>query len=306
MKHIAGHNQFLKYMSAEQATSVSGLVRENAVVTATRLSRESPGHGYMAQHVNEDAFMMSVRLRPYEADLWVDGKKVDFPRCETGGLTLYNYNRTYSSDIKSSFDNVSFHIPRAALDDLADDLGGKKIDTLHLKDGFSTYDPVVRGLTQAMLPAFEQPDAASCLFMDQMMLALSIHLACTYGEVSPAAIAVTGGLASWQVNTALEIMDAHLAIGLPLAQISRACNLSPGYFLKAFRSSVGMTPHRWLMKRRIERAADLLAGSKLSIAEISIACGFPDQSYFSRCFSKACGASPLDWRRERSHSMTQA
>ena len=52
----------------------------------------------------------------------------------------------------------------------------------------------------------------------------------------------------------------------------------------AFRQSVGMPPHRYLLKRRIERARDLLRDPSLSLLEVALACGFSDQSHFTRLF----------------------
>jgi AraC family transcriptional regulator len=59
-----------------------------------------------------------------------------------------------------------------------------------------------------------------------------------------------------------------------------------------------MPPHRWLLMHRAKRAKDLLRGMKMPIAEIAGACGFADQSHFTRVFSKAFRISPGAWRRQ--------
>jgi len=59
----------------------------------------------------------------------------------------------------------------------------------------------------------------------------------------------------------------------------------------------GLSPHRWLMKRRAERARELLFNRGLSLTEIALTCGFADQSHFTRVFTAVFGTSPEAWRR---------
>ena len=57
-----------------------------------------------------------------------------------------------------------------------------------------------------------------------------------------------------------------------------------------------MTPHRWLLKARVDASMKLLARGELPIAEIAIACGFADQSHFTRVFARITGVTPKVWQ----------
>lgn len=151
---------------------------------------------------------------------------------------------------------------------------------------------------QAMLPAFDRPNEISHLFLDHVALALSMHMAVTYGEAASPCPVLRGALADWQIRTATEMIEAQLDGNLPLSQLSQACRLSPGYFARAFKISLGMTPHRWMLNRRIERAKHLMRTTKLSLSEIATASGFQNQSHFSRAFRHMIGTKPIDWRRD--------
>lgn len=83
-----------------------------------------------------------------------------------------------------------------------------------------------------------------------------------------------------------------------LEAIASACNLSRSYFIRAFRETTQHTPHQWVLEQRIEHARMLLRKSTWSLAEIAIACGFSDQSHFSRTFSQLVGTPPGNWRRQ--------
>lgn len=125
-----------------------------------------------------------------------------------------------------------------------------------------------------------------------------MHLAHTYGGLRAAAQPGTrGGLAPWQERRAKEMMSANLDGEVPLARLAAECGLSVRHFSRAFRQSTGVPPHRWLLKRRVELAKSLLLSPAASLAEVGRACGFADQSHFTRVFSATTGASPGAWRR---------
>lgn len=296
-KRPAATNQAMEYLRVERTETVVASVLNKGMLGFTRLTRDTPNHGHVDQHVTEDAFMMSVQLADYHGDLWVDGRKVDFPISRKGNFTLYDYNRIWQADMKSAFDCVNIHIPRGALAALEEDLGGRKIETLDVTPGADIDDPTVRGLTGALLAALDKPEQASRLFVDQVGLALATHMAATYGEAAPKPAVHSGGLAPWQLKRAKALMDAELSGDLPVTVIAGTCGLSASYFTRAFKLSTGMPPYRWLLQRRIDKAMNLLKTSLLSLSDIAAACGFADQSHFTRTFSRAVGLSPGMWRK---------
>lgn len=108
-----------------------------------------------------------------------------------------------------------------------------------------------------------------------------------------------GGLAPWQVQVSVRLLLRNLGAGCPVVTLARACGLSRSHFTRAFRVSMGMPPHRWLMRQRVRRAGDMLQRTDQSISVIAVACGFADQSHLTRIFRATLGASPAAWRRRR-------
>ena len=128
-------------------------------------------------------------------------------------------------------------------------------------------------------------------------LALCLHVAASYGAARPTPAPHPAGLAPWQLARAKEMIDARLDGNLQVAQIARACRLSPSHFARAFKLSAGMPPHQWMMRRRIDKAMSLMRGTALPLSDVALACGFTDQSHFTRIFSRSVGMSPGSWRK---------
>ena len=108
-----------------------------------------------------------------------------------------------------------------------------------------------------------------------------------------------GGLAPWQVELASRLLLGDLGDNHPVSELANRCGLSRSHFAKAFKASMGIPPHRWLLRQRVHRAAEMLEWTNESISVIAASCGFADQSHLTRIFHAMVGSSPADWRRRR-------
>lgn len=120
------------------------------------------------------------------------------------------------------------------------------------------------------------------------------------------AAAVGGGLAPRAQRAVLAYIAAHLDAEIRVDALAATAGLSPKHFSRVFRHSLGCTPHRYLMRQRVQRAAELLVATAQTPAAIAQATGFADQSHMTRCFLRELGTSPCRYRRaaqadERAH-----
>ncbi len=88
---------------------------------------------------------------------------------------------------------------------------------------------------------------------------------------------------------------------LSTQMIAQACGVSNSYLHKLFKTLLGTTPGAYLLSYRISAARDLLANTDLPMGEVAFRCGFNSQSYFSDCFKRNVGASPLEFRKNATY-----
>jgi AraC-like DNA-binding protein len=227
--------------------------------------------------------------------MWVEGKRILRASSAPGAAFLFPLSRNPVPEFHTSFDILRFYISQASLDELSFDRGLRR--AAGLNNCLGLQDPVMHGLATALLDPVEQANERSALFIDHIALAFHAHATDVYGNSAARAHPVSGGLSTWQLRHALDFMVAHLGGDPTIAQLAQECGLSSGYFARAFRRTLGAAPHQWLMRKRIERAQELMSFGGLDLADVAIACGFVDQSHFTRVFAKHKGSAPGQWRR---------
>ncbi|MBI1172390.1 helix-turn-helix domain-containing protein [bacterium] len=148
----------------------------------------------------------------------------------------------------------------------------------------------------AALQAQGAPDAQDQGLAAEVLAALCESL---IGSADTGAVALIqkGGLAPWQRKRVEQVTGDQIDGPVLIEDLARACRLSASHFRRAFRLSMGTSPNRWLMDRRIARAKDLLRDPGQTIVAIALECGFGDQSHFTRVFGRVEGISPGRWRR---------
>ncbi|MEG3177749.1 AraC family transcriptional regulator [Sphingomonas sp. RB3P16] len=189
---------------------------------------------------------------------------------------------------------------RSFLEGVADRAGGHHcgvMDLLRTACGRAISDPVIRELCASLASFAGHAVSRPTFTRDQILVALASHLVFEYGRLESITVTARGGLAPWQVRRSQEKMRARLYEPLNLEEVANDCGLSLSHFSRAFRCSVGMPPHAWRVRERVNHAKGLMKDPRKTLAEIAIECGFADQSHFTRVFSRETGASPGHWRR---------
>jgi AraC family transcriptional regulator len=87
-------------------------------------------------------------------------------------------------------------------------------------------------------------------------------------------------------------MDQNLDENLSLVKLARVAGMSVSHFGRAFKMTLGVTPHCYLLQQRVAKAKILLSAGQLSIAQIALECGFVGQAHFTTIFRKLAGSTP--------------
>jgi AraC family transcriptional regulator len=102
-----------------------------------------------------------------------------------------------------------------------------------------------------------------------------------------------------KLDAMLDFIDSRLSEPLTLDDLAGEVAVSRAHFVRRFRAVTGMSPHRYVILRRIEKAKQLLYDSSMSIVQIALNVGFSSQSHFAQAFHMATGQTPSQFRGSR-------
>ena len=135
------------------------------------------------------------------------------------------------------------------------------------------------------------------MYAESLGTALAVHLLRQYSTSPRAQVICKGGLASKPLQRVIEYINEHLQDELSLAELARTAKSSSHYFATVFKASTGISPHRYVIERRIDRARDLLRRDDKTISEIAYAVGFSSQSHLTAHFRRTMGLTPRLFRQ---------
>jgi AraC-like DNA-binding protein len=298
-RHIFNRRmQHILRLSDEHAPVIKTIQKNS--LAATRCQLDMPFDAVTNPSPRDDAYMIVIHIHGKNSrELWLDGRPIKTEPLYAGGVVFHDLRQGPRFYFHDPLDAVNFYLPRKTLDAIADDADAPRISDLKFTPGVGVMDQIVGELTRLLLPAFDNTDQVSQLFADHIGLALGTHVAQAYGGMRNVDALSRGGLATWQERRAKELMGANLQRDVSTADVARECALSAGHFARAFRRSTGLSPHQWLLQRRIDEAHGLLRDRRLSLAEIARACGFADQSHFTKAYTRLRGITPGAWRRQQ-------
>jgi len=104
-------------------------------------------------------------------------------------------------------------------------------------------------------------------------------------------------LPKWRLTRVLRHVEENLSERLSLAELASKAGLTRMYFATQFRASLGVSPHTYVQRRRIERAQEMLESSNESLVNVALSVGFQTQAHFTTVFKRFVGETPARWRQ---------
>lgn len=106
-------------------------------------------------------------------------------------------------------------------------------------------------------------------------------------------------LSGWQIRRLSDYIDANLSRRILVSDLSALVQRSEAHFARAFKKTFGVGPHSYVLRRRVQKASQLMLVSDDSLSDIALACGLTDQAHLCKIFRQMTGRTPAAWRRER-------
>jgi len=156
-------------------------------------------------------------------------------------------------------------------------------------------DSLVIQLLAGLAGELDRPSPVNRVYTNSLMFQLSTHLVRRYSDSIDLSIRHCGMPPS-RLKKVVEFVTESLEEEIGLAEMAQVAGISPYYFCREFKKTMGITPHQYVVQQRIDRAKVLLQNSSMSITEIGAELQFPTPSHFTATFRKMVGMTPSAFR----------
>jgi AraC family transcriptional regulator len=168
---------------------------------------------------------------------------------------------------------------------------------IEIRNRFQTKDHELQSIAWAMRKELEQGCPSGRLYLGGLSVALASRLLVMHSSLTRGHSQPSEGLDGRRLRQVLTFIEEHLEQDISLEQIAGQIQISASHLKALFRKSLGLPVYQYVLRRRVERAKQLLTKSTLSTAEIALATGFAHQSHMARQMRRHLGASPGEVRR---------
>ena len=243
---------------------------------------------YQQQH------MIVVHLQPEQNSLRRMGDKVEVENVNVGDVAIIPANINHWQRIEAE---VSEAIALTIDPQVLSRLARETIDPnkLELLPTFAKPDPLIQGLAHN-IKACLNDESCDLLFVESMYQVLAMHLVKNYATRRFSLEDIGNGLPPYQLKKVLNYIHDNLDRRIKIEDLSNLLGLSTYYLCRQFRAAVGVSPYRYIIDRRIEKAKTLLKEDKLSLADVAYECGFSSQSQMTQHFRTTLGITPKVYR----------
>ena len=259
--------------------------------------QQPPGGMDIPEAGEEHSIALCLAPRPHRIHQIVDGRRYT-GLYSKGDISITPANIPSSYRAEGNDRYLNLQIPTKLLRTVAEQATEVDFDRLELVTEFRVRDPQLEQTLMLLRAELHKGGGwVGQLYVESLANLLAVHLIREYSTVKPRVAIYEGGLGDGKLLQVSEYINTYLDQEVKLADLAAVAGVSQFHFSRLFKQSMGISPHKYLLQQRVERAKQLLKNSKLAIAEIALQCGFNSQSHLGKYFREFTGVTPSSYRR---------
>jgi AraC family transcriptional regulator len=276
----------------------SALALSASSVIATRWHAATKRTLEFCAETAADCHVVKIVLRTMNIRLSVLGQTVQDGVTTPGTVHVTEPTMPVRCLFRGPYDVLHLHVPNSLIAECARDMPGHQAPVLG-SEAAPTKDMVIDSLGRALLEANRVDSSIGQTYADCISIAIVARLLASASRVATSERSKGGKLAPWRLKRAIDYVEARLDEPVSLAAVASSAGLTRMHFAAQFRAATGLRPHEYLLRRRIERAQEMLMETGMPLVDIALSVGFQTQSHFTSVFKRYAGQPPRAWRESR-------
>ena len=279
-------------------TSASETVITNAFLNAFLPGQRFQIHRYQAyageylKEPNSRHVIVQMRDSPWAERRSENGSWVQFP-LERGSLAIVPSGPVPEVRLLTPSDMIICALEKSFTGEIALEIDRQPA----YGTNFHIRDKPMEGLVDLMIRESEAPRPCA-LYSETLAHALAMRFLLRGNSSEHTLNVSVEPLPPRILRRVRDRIEAELDTELSLASLAKEGGYSRAHFLRMFRAATGLTPHQYVLERRLSAAQQLLRQSKMLLVDIALQCGFSSQTHMNDVFRKRLGITPLEYRRD--------
>ncbi|WP_017301120.1 AraC family transcriptional regulator [Nodosilinea nodulosa] len=294
----------ITYVDSDTLTPNSEITAGRILVSSQDLAwdglyiEKGENEGFTPDDVTVTQHYFAMNAGPAFDWEWKDGSTFKTHRYETGDLWVNPAGTPFSHRISGYNQFVLLTLDPNKILELRPDVQGPALKGQrpllaqpYFRRQHQAQDRHLQALIQTLLVEAEMGGPNGRLFADTLTTAIATHFVNHYSLDTPVWPQLSP-IERQRLGRVMDYIEAYLTDDLTLADLALQAGLSKFHFSRLFKDATGLTPHKYVQQRRIERAAQVLLRREGAIAAVAADFGFADQSHFTRVFKQVKGLTP--------------
>jgi AraC family transcriptional regulator len=214
-----------------------------------------------------------------------------------GDIHIIPADTPSSWDVRGKDTFLTLRVSPSLLNRVAKELG-QNPDGIEIRNRFQVRDAQLENIGWALKEEMECGYPCGQLYFDSLAMAMTTRLIRYHSSKSIDIKRPNKRLSDRRLRQVFVYIEDNLAENIALVDLAAVVGLSVSHFNVLFREAVGLSPHQYLIRRRIERAKEMLSEGKLSISQIATESGFAHQSHLARHMRRMLGVGPKALRKQ--------
>jgi AraC family transcriptional regulator len=290
----------LQTVDFRSSPSVRSILPNLPVVSSPAATAQALQYSYYCQPIWEtpEALLMQHALLIYTGQPVQTRRRLESGwqtnHYHAGKLGIYPAKAPQQVAWQAPVEFIHLYIMPATLDRAAAELFSQSTYELIARSAID--DPLITAMAM-QLKQENDNNMLDRLYLESVTMMLSLHLLKHHSSVTRLAKQPAGKFSCCQLQEIQDYIAAHLDRNISLQELADLVDLHPHYFCRLFKATLQITPHQYLLKSRVEQAAQLLRQNDSTIAEVAQQVGFYDQSRFTQVFRRWIGVTPKRYQQ---------
>lgn len=249
-----------------------------------------------------DSLLVSMVLKGHARGKWkVDGVVSEI-HLQPGSLIILPPDKGVEVDIKDPAEFINIYISKRLLSDIIIEFSSAGSGLLRLDHSFSVFDDFLEQTISSLKEILYLGGRFSGIEVQYIARVIVARVVSKYSINTTEELNTEVGLSVSVLQKTFDFIDQNLHRRIVIERLADTAGVGAAQFARLFKRATNVTLHQYIIKRRVERASELLSETQMPIAEIAHECGFADQVHLTRFFGRIIGTSPASFRKKERRS----